>query len=63
MWRVKHATFSATNSGPEGISIPAIGRHEEIIRAYIKNQEIADQQPSSVFHAGFLRGIPPGVNG
>jgi putative transposase len=44
MWSVRHATSSATNSGPRGYFVSTVGRDEEMNRAYIKNQEIADQQ-------------------
>jgi len=36
--------FSATNSGREDYFVTTVGRDEEVIRAYIRNQELADQQ-------------------
>ena len=44
MWNASCAIFLVTNSGREATSFRPSGGDEETIRAYIKNQEIADKQ-------------------
>ena len=44
MWNASCGIFWATNSGARGYFVSTVGRDEETIRAYIKNQEIADKQ-------------------
>ena len=36
--------FWATNSEARGYFVTTVGRDEEVIRAYIRNQELADRQ-------------------
>jgi putative transposase len=38
------AEFSAPQILGEGYFVSTVGRNEEMIRAYIKNQEMADKQ-------------------
>jgi hypothetical protein len=43
MSNARYGIFSATNSG-RGYFVTTVGRDEEVIRAYIRNQELADQR-------------------
>ena len=44
MWNARCGIFWATNSGRAGYFVTTVGRDEEVIRAYIRNQELADRQ-------------------
>lgn len=42
--RTEDAEFSRPQILGAGIFVTTVGRNEEVIRAYIRNQELADQQ-------------------
>ena len=44
MWNASCAISWATNSGRGVYFVSTIGRDEEMIRTYIRNQEMADKQ-------------------